>query len=250
MVWIAVGTLGVIGVLVYYVYFSPTSQVVGPVVARAKTSGKIIALSFDDGPNEPFTGAIADTLAKHSVHATFFCVGQNVERSPESLKRLARAGHAIGNHGYSHSITTQLSNSRAIKEVERTQEIIYSTIHERPALFRPPWFFRTSTMLSAVQKLGLTTVTGTFGSYLEVFQVPRGYMAQQAVKKVRPGTILVFHDGFDNKGGKRGETAGAVAILIPQLLQAGYTFVTIPELLSLPAYKGISPTVTSTVGPR
>ncbi len=230
--------VAILGVAVYYLFFSSASQSLGPVVARSETEEKLVALSFDDGPNEPFTGELANILHEYNVRATFFCVGQNVERSPESLKRLDRDGHCIGNHSYSHSLITQLFPDRALQGLTRTQDIITATIRKRPAFFRPPWFFRTPAMLSRVRKLGLTTVNGTFGSYVEVFHVSGKYMAERALKKTRPGAILVFHDGYNNKGAERTETVDAIRLLIPQLLKAGYKFVTIPELLSLPAYIG------------
>jgi peptidoglycan/xylan/chitin deacetylase (PgdA/CDA1 family) len=209
----------------------------GKVVLGVKTREKAVALSFDDGPNEPYTSEIADILEKFGARATFFVVGQNVERFPETVRRLARSGHAIGNHSYSHSIIKPLTSPDFEEELQKTQEIILKIIGQKPLLFRPPWFFRTPKMLKNAEKHGLTTITGIFGSYLEVFQPPHKFIVRDVLPKIKPGAILVFHDGYGNKGASRAATVKAVEAVVARLCKDGYKLVTMPELLALSGQK-------------
>lgn len=221
----------------YYFFFSPSSQFFGKVILKAETLEKVVALSFDDGPNEPYTGAIADILDKFRVRATFFQVGENAERFPETVKRLVNSGHVIGNHSYGHSIIEPIRHPDFEEEIQKTQEIIFKITGKTPILFRPPWFFRQPKMLKTAEKHHLVTVTGTFSSYCEVFQMPGERIAGSALKKIRPGAIIVFHDGYDNKGADRSETVKAVEIVISSILKDGYRVATIPELLGISAYQ-------------
>lgn len=125
-----------IGILCYG-YFIPASPVFGKVYYRSITSSKIIALTFDDGPNEPYTSQILDILEKYNVPATFFLVGYNVNLYPETAKRILADGDVIGNHSYYHRANHALSFN-AFKEIELAQKTIYQITGVEPHLYRPP----------------------------------------------------------------------------------------------------------------
>ncbi|NDP28151.1 MAG: polysaccharide deacetylase family protein, partial [Flavobacterium sp.] len=102
-------------------------------------TNKIIALTFDDGPNEN-TVFILDILRKHNVKATFFCVGKNIEKHPEILKRIIEEGHLVGNHSYSHSNFFDFyRKNRLVAEIQKTDALIKSISGMKPQLFRPPY---------------------------------------------------------------------------------------------------------------
>jgi peptidoglycan-N-acetylglucosamine deacetylase len=224
--------------LSYFLFFSSTSQLFGAVKYQGQSGEKkLIALTFDDGPNEPYTSQILETLRNQGVKATFFLVGENAARYPEITQKIFAEGHIIGNHAYCHRFLAAIFHPSFKDEITKTQDLILQLVGKKPALFRPPWFFRQPLMLKAVNKLGLTTITGTFGSYWEVFQLSHEGIADQALKRIKSGTILVFHDGYNNRGASREKTVEAVKIVIPKLLAAGYHFVTVPQLLDIKSYQ-------------
>ncbi|NNN20149.1 MAG: polysaccharide deacetylase family protein [Acidimicrobiaceae bacterium] len=215
---------------------SPYSQLFGDFSYKGMTSGKVVALTFDDGPNEPFTSEIADFLRTRAVTATFFQVGRCVDRNPEVTERLAREGHLIGTHSYSHRFRHCLRWSIQKKDIERGQQTLTTLLGRRPALFRPPWLFRHPSMLRTLRVQGLEPISGEFAHVLEVFQPSPERIARRALAKVRPGAILIFHDGFDARTGPRGRTVEAVKLVVDHLLRDGYSFATIDELLGIPGY--------------
>ena len=100
---------------------------------------KLIALTFDDGPDKDFTPQVLDILKKYDIKATFFVVGENVGWNPEILKREYEEGHAIGNHTYTHINVAKRDYSEVDKEINKTQETIKKVIGKEPSLFRPPY---------------------------------------------------------------------------------------------------------------
>lgn len=217
---------------IYLPFFSPAFQILGKVVYRLNIGDKkIVALTFDDGPNEPYTSQILDILDKYNIKATFFLVGENILKNKELTKKINNDGHIIGNHSYSHAFFASLFLSNYKNEIEKSQKLITDITGKKPILFRPPWLFRTPMILKTANRFNLTTITGTFCSYWEVFKVNPKIIAHDAIKNTNPGTILIFHDGFNNKGTNRSKTVQALEITIPQLLKKGYKFVTVPQLL-------------------
>ena len=101
--------------------------------------GQVIALTFDDGPNEPYTSQIADVLARAGIKATFFQVGACVDRYPQVTARLARDGHVIGDHSHSHRLTRCLTARAQRSQTEAAQHVITRALGRTPALYRPPW---------------------------------------------------------------------------------------------------------------
>jgi len=235
LAWVA--GLAVACLVGYWLFMSPYSQVFGRYPYRGERRDRVVALTFDDGPNEPYTSQIAQYLASKQIRATFFQVGTCVERFPETTANLAAAGHVIGNHSYRHAFHTYLVPGRLAQELARTQEILRARLGRTPALFRSPWLWRQPMLLRAVRRHSLQPVSGEFCHPLEVFQPDGARIARRAIAKTRPGSILIFHDGFDGRGGKRGETVRAVQLTTEELLRRGYRFVTVDELLRLPAYQ-------------
>jgi peptidoglycan/xylan/chitin deacetylase (PgdA/CDA1 family) len=228
MIWLAVGGVVLVG---YWLFFSPFSQQFGAYPYRAKTRERLVALTFDDGPNEPYTSQILDYLDGAGVRATFFQVGQCAQRFPETTARIAATGHVIGNHSLSHRFSTYFRPNRFGKEVLQTQEILHGLTGKTPVLARSPWLWRQPWLLKMLRRNALQPVSGVFCHAFEVFQPSAARMARRAVAKTKPGTILIFHDGFDSRGGDRTQTVQAVRLTTEALLAKGYRFVTVDELL-------------------
>ena len=220
----------------YWTAFRSRSQVFGSFPYRGQTRDKVVALTFDDGPNEPFTSRLLDVLDQRGVKATFFQVGRCAERFPSCTRRVVESGHLLGNHSYSHSFTSYARQPRQRTEIRRTQEILQTIAGVTPALYRPPWLCHWPWVLNTVADHGLQVVSGTFGHPLEVFQPPGRMMAAAAARGVQPGSIVILHDGREARGGPRAQSVAAVAPLIDRLVDQGYTFTTVDRLLGVPAY--------------
>jgi peptidoglycan/xylan/chitin deacetylase (PgdA/CDA1 family) len=237
---VSASVVAVAGALGYSTLFGPRSQLCGPFAFRAPTSDKVVALTFDDGPNPPYTDRIVDLLGEKRLQATFFQVGACVERHPGLTAEMAAAGHVIGNHGYSHRFTHYFVEPSLRFEIARTQAVIAAATGTTPTLFRPPWLFHPPGLLSAASQRGLTVVSGTFVHPLEVLQLSARSIARGAVKRARPGGILIFHDGFDARGGFRGATVAAVRLVIDELTDRGFSFTTVDRLLSMEPHRDSS----------
>jgi peptidoglycan-N-acetylglucosamine deacetylase len=220
----------------YWFCMSPYSQALGAFPYRGAGSDKVVALTFDDGPNEPYTSQLADFLAQRQVLATFFQVGRAVLRYPEVSMRLLADGHVIGNHSFTHEFTNCLSPRALARELSMSQAAM-ATIGLRPALYRPPWLMRIPALRDVLAEHGLRAVSGEFCHPLEVFQPPAQMIADRVLAKARPGSMIIFHDGYDGHAGNRARTVEAASIVVDRLSRDGYRFITVDELLGLPAYQ-------------
>jgi peptidoglycan/xylan/chitin deacetylase (PgdA/CDA1 family) len=218
---------------------SPHSQGLGSFPYEGENDGgrPVVALTFDDGPNEPYTSQIVDLLGNRGISGTFFQVGRCVQRHPGLSRALVEAGHVVGNHSYSHAFTRGWTEDALRAEVGEAEEILTGALGQRPLLYRPPWLIRTRALYRVLAEHGLQPVSGEFCHPLEPLQPAPERIARWAAARSRPGRILIFHDGFDDKGGYRGNTVGAVARLLDTLQERNYDFVTVDRLLGVPAYE-------------
>ncbi len=234
----AAGALGV-GALAagaYWRHMSPYSQACGGFPSRLRTSRRTVALTFDDGPNEPYTSQVAEALARRRVRATFFQVGRCVERHPDTTRRLLASGHVIGNHSHTHAFGRGWRAREVSAEAGRAQEAFADVAGIRPRLYRPPWLIRTGGTLAALAALDLHPVSGRFCHPLEPWQPDPAAIARRTLATVRPGGIVIFHDGYDDVGGDRSSTVAAVELVVDALLVRGYELTTVDRLLGEPAY--------------
>ena len=221
-----------------YGYFVPASPVFGKVYARAVTHDKIIALTFDDGPNEPYTSEILNILKLYDIHATFFLVGANVQLYPDTARQILSDGNVIGNHTFSHNANHALK-LHPEKDIDLAQTAIFAATGVEPHLYRPPHGKKTPMELSDIKKAGYVEVLWNISTPELSGHTPQ-YMAEQIVSKAKPGGIILLHDGYGtlhNSGrSDKSDTVEMLPIVIEQLQAEGYSFVTVPELLNVPAY--------------
>jgi peptidoglycan-N-acetylglucosamine deacetylase len=203
------------------------------IIGQIKTRKKIIALTFDDGPDPKYTGEILEILKQHNIHATFFVMGRHVELYPEMVKTTYKNGNVIGNHTYSHPYLTNLSDDRIESELVGTSKLIDHIIGKYPILFRPPYGAHPLKSTDIVNKLGFITITwnDTTNDYDEAQTTP-AKIVNAVIKLAKPGAIILLHDG----GGKREKTVKALPIIIETLKNEGYEFRTIPEMLKIDGY--------------
>lgn len=193
---------------------------------------KKIALTFDDGPDQNFTIQVLDILKREKVPATFFVVGRMVNAYPEVLKRIDQEGHVIGNHTYSHPELPKLSQEKAIKQIEMTNQIIQQTIGKNPTLFRPPYGAFTKSLTNQVAKRNMKVV------YWNVDTLDWNHRTTEQVvatvkSKTQGGAIILQHSA-----GNDGLQASVNALpkIIAHYKSLGYEFVTIDKLLETSAY--------------
>jgi len=240
---ISILLLSIISLLAYG-YVVPASQVFGKVYYKSKVSDKIVALTFDDGPNEPYTSEILDILNSYGIKATFFVVGKNVELYPETAKRIMREGHVLGNHSYTHNANHALTEE-GCDDIELAQEAISNVVGIKPHLYRPPHGRKSPWELQFLKQEKLIEVTWSISAndehVIAYFGKPSPEtFAKEIIKEAKPGKIILLHDGYGTNHGDvesdKSLTVKALPIIIEELRNRGYQFVTVPELLGVPAY--------------
>lgn len=208
----------------------------GIVLSHAVTSEKVVALTFDDGPDPNYTPRVLEVLRRHSIHATFFAQGRLIAQYPLLVRRAFAEGNCIGNHTYSHPYLTHLDHEAVRAEMQSCERCLEANVGIRTALFRPPRGDWNPTVYRQTvhdrEHLILWTVA------LEHHGVPTPQaMAQRVLQRVRPGDIILMHDGAFVS---REATVQALPILIEGLQRRGYRCVTVPELLHLPTANALS----------
>jgi peptidoglycan/xylan/chitin deacetylase (PgdA/CDA1 family) len=197
-------------------------------VHRVRTTEKVVALTYDDGPHPVYTPQILSILRKYRVKATFFMIGKNMDKYPEIVRRVVADGHAIGNHTYTHpSDINADSRAQAKGEMEACEKTIERLTGRRSYLFRPPKGFMDEIVYSAAKRMGYRTILWTVCADNHTAPTPR-LMADRVLSQVRPGAIVLIHDGYLPI---RWKDVRATPLIIEGLRREGYRFVTIPELL-------------------
>ncbi len=187
---------------------------------------RTVALTFDDGPNPARTPALLDALAELGVPATFFCVGGDVDAHPELARRIARDGHELGNHTYTHRYLP-LARARSVaRELAATDAAIARATGVVPTLARPPYGGRSPWTVRAFARLAKRVVLWDVNSY-DWKGKPAAEVAQRVIDRARPGSIILMHDG-----GREGtETIEAVRLIVPALRAQGYALTTVSTML-------------------
>ncbi|HZP26064.1 MAG TPA: polysaccharide deacetylase family protein [Dehalococcoidia bacterium] len=231
--------LGLFGLAVYWA-MSPSSQVYGSIITHGPRTEKLVAITFDDGPNDPWTLSIADILESYSVQGTFFIVGQNADVHPEVVKSLVERGHLVGNHSYHHQKRYAIFQWN-YAELGKAEKSIARAAGVCPAIYRPPNGFHTPWQLHAVSSAGMKTVG--WDVIPEDWKRPSSEtIVRRVVGSVRPGSIILLHDGEDTQQGvDRSNTLNALPGIIEGLRAEGYQFVRLDELLSIRPYLDTCP---------
>jgi peptidoglycan/xylan/chitin deacetylase (PgdA/CDA1 family) len=228
----AVGAVGVaaVGALVHGTYHRNS-----PLFGRAlgslplRTSGeRVVALTFDDGPNPEATPRILDALAATGTVATFFLLGRHVERWPTLAERVAAEGHVIGNHGWFHRKLHTQSPASVRRDLELGTEAIVGATGVRPEVFRAPHGFRAPWVSHIARTLGQRTIGWSLGVWDSALPGVDA-IVERTVSGARPGSILLLHDGDGyDASGDRTQTAAAVPLIISALKARDYRFAGVP----------------------
>jgi peptidoglycan/xylan/chitin deacetylase (PgdA/CDA1 family)/GT2 family glycosyltransferase len=231
--FIYVFDIGVLSTLFTYHGVNPRSRFYGKVLSNGNRSHLRIALTFDDGPNEPYTSLVLSILEQYRIKATFFVIGQNARRYPETCRRIVTAGNVIGNHSYHHQKSLCLRRGKAVAhDIEMARQAIYECTGLEPKLFRPPHGFRTPWLMRTVRHLGYTVVTWDNMTSDWKAEKSGEEIVQTIIQRAKPGGVIVLHDGRDIRlRYDRSHMLQALPFVIEALTERGFDFVTIPELL-------------------
>lgn len=209
----------------------PTWQLYGRSFTGLPKGTKQLALTYDDGPNDPYTGQLLDILARADVKATFFLIGRYVKQRPDIVHRLVDSGHAIGNHTWSHPNLIFCSTSETRRQLSETQKAIEDACGLTPTLFRPPFGGRRPGTFQTARSLGLTPIMWNVTCY-DWSAKSNNSIERNARRQIRGGNVILLHDGSHIAFGiSRAHTVKATDNLIREYRDQGYAFVTIPEML-------------------
>ena len=193
-----------------------------PAAAIVNENGPMIALTFDDGPYPKVTGHILDVLEKNGVCATFFVLGSRIEGHEDMLTRMDELGCEIGNHSFSHADLTRLNKADCQRELSDTDAEIRRVTGHEASVVRPPYGYYNKTVMSAAERpLILWTVdTNDWRG-----KAP-GEIADYVIQQAKEGSVILMHD-------QQTQTADAMEMIIPTLIEEGFRFVTVSELIRL-----------------
>lgn len=211
--------------VLFQVSKSRTFQFFGGLVSRVETNDKVVALTFDDGP-ELYTREVLDLLKEKQVKATFYVIGERLKENLETGRRIVQEGHELGNHSYTHERFLFKSQSFIESEIQETNKLIREAGYEGGITFRPPYGKKLLGLPWFLHKEGIATIMwdvepDTYGSSAD-------FLVEYTLATAKPGSIILLHVSCEGCGEQR----KAVPVTIDKLRAEGYTFVTISDLLS------------------
>jgi peptidoglycan/xylan/chitin deacetylase (PgdA/CDA1 family) len=214
-----------------YQSMAPTGQWYGRTFIGTSRASRQLALTYDDGPNDPHTLRLLEVLARHDVRATFFMMGCFVEKRPDLAREVVKAGHVVGNHTFNHPSLTFKSSREVITQLTSCDRALTDAVGSHSNLFRPPFGARRPAVLRIARQLNLEpimwNVTGYDWSASSAEAIER-----KVTGRVRGGDVILLHDGGHRAfGTDRSRTVTATERLIFRYKAEGFEFVTIPEMM-------------------
>ncbi len=217
-----------------YATMAPESQLYGRTLTHGSDPAQM-ALTYDDGPNDPHTFHLLDVLAQHGARATFFLIGRYVSQRPAIVQAIQAAGHEIGNHTYTHPNLVLVSEARLRQEVEDCRKALEDAIGQPAPLFRPPFGGRRPNVLRTVRELRLEPVMWSVTGY-DWGARSSGEIVSKVVRQVERrqsprSEIVLLHDGGHRSfGADRSFTVDATRILLKKYTAQGKQFVSVSHL--------------------
>ena len=209
------------------------SSIYGQILWHGNRNLPEVALTFDDGPSAQYTPQVLDVLKKYGVKATFFVIGENIEKNADIISREAEEGHEIGNHTYSHLDERRNDVGFMRNEIINTNILIKKYSGKSPKYFRPPYGVENWRFLDEAELLNYSIILWGVDVRDWDPQVTRDDISLQIVKEARNGSIILLHDG----GTSREAMIDALPAVIEGLRQKGIGFVTIDEMVEHLKYR-------------
>lgn len=201
-------------------------QLFGNITSHVETNDKVVALTFDDGPTKN-TDAILSLLDDYQMKATFFLIGKDIEGQPEEARKIAEAGHQIGNHTYSHKRMVLKSPAFIKHEIEKTDNLIADIGYTESIVVRPPYGKKLIGFPYYLNKHKRETITWNLEP--DTFFTQADEKVRYVKENIQPGSIILMHPMYDSTGNE----LMAIEKILQTLMDEGYTFVTINELLTI-----------------
>lgn len=228
--WTAATTFFLAGVIFLTSHLLPCFNLFHQAFCRGSENRPWIALTFDDGPNEPYTSQILKILEDNHVPATFFMVGENLTRHPELIKKIYSGGHELGNHTYSHTPLIFLTSGEIKEELNKWEQVA-SPNPTAPKLFRAPRGWKSPFLNPLLKEKGYQLIGWTRGVW-DTDQPGSEVLFQRLTKGIGPGEIILLHDGMENESGvDRSDLVEVLPKVIQHYRGLGFRFVTISQLL-------------------
>ena len=230
--WLALAALLAIAVPLFLWRASKAEcwGLIGQVTCRIETAQPVVALSFDDGPTPEGVDIVLSELQRRNLRATFFLIGDRMQRWPGQAERLAAAGMELGNHSFSHKRMIGQSEAHYDGEIARTEALLRAAGAPPSRLFRPPFGKRLIGLPRSVDRAGLRLVMWDVADDVAHHPTPEGY-ANDIVSRARPGSIILIHPMYRTNSVER----RALPLVLDGLTARGFRIVTVGELLQLPA---------------
>src|SRR5882724_2252464 len=177
-----------------YQSMAPTGQWYGKTLSNLRPQTRQIALTYDDGPNDPHTLRLLEVLAKHDVRATFFLIGRYVAQRPDIAREPVNAGHVIGNHTFTHPLLTFKGKGELKKEFADCERALTDALGEHSNLFRPPFGGRRPGVLRTARQMGLEPIMWNVTGY--DWNAPSAeHIERKVTGRIRGGNVILLHDG-------------------------------------------------------
>jgi peptidoglycan-N-acetylglucosamine deacetylase len=214
-----------------YQSMAPTGQWYGRTFIGTSRASRQLALTYDDGPNDPYTMRLLEVLARHDVRATFFMMGCFVEQRADIAREVVKAGHVVGNHTFTHPSLTFKSADEVRTQLISCGRALTDAVGTHSNLFRPPFGARRPAVLRIARQLNLEPIMWNVTGY--DWSAPSAEAIEQKVtSRVRGGDVILLHDGGHRAfGTDRSRTVTATDRLISRYKAEGFEFVTIPEMM-------------------
>ncbi|WP_189655138.1 polysaccharide deacetylase family protein [Bacillus sp. HNG] len=199
----------------------------GKITWEVKTNEKMVAITFDDGPNPVYTPEILDVLSKHKAKATFFVVGKHANNYPEIIRREVLEGHEIANHTFNH-LNIIRDSQKLENEIIQTSDALKEITGFSPTLFRPVGGSYNDVIINTAAENGYHVVLWSWHQDTKDWKNPGvNTITKRVISGIKPGNIILFHDS----GGNRTQTIRALDRILTKLEKEGYEFVTVSEML-------------------
>ncbi|QQR81363.1 MAG: polysaccharide deacetylase family protein [Deltaproteobacteria bacterium] len=215
--------------LTYWLCYTYIPCFSGGVVCSVKEKQEL-ALTFDDGPQEPYTSQVLDILKEENIHATFFVLGKYVQNHPDLIQRMIDEGHVVGNHGWSHTPLAFQGKNFIRHEIDSWEDVMRPFGLLPYKLFRASHGWKNPALVKILNEKKYRFIGWNVGVWDS--DKPQKEVLMERLEGLSPGSIILLHDGDgDHEGGDRSQTVAVLPDLIHKYKKLGFQFVTIPEIL-------------------